>query len=333
MRKVTTVTLLALLVVTGNAVAHAQEPPSKPMIDSARAIADSARARPTRLHPVVPDTAEEAEPAHASLITAGMSVGSLAYAGGRTEHAVSASVRLHPLPWMSLGASPTFARSREPTAIAARPDFIASGLTDVPIDLAFEYQPPIAMSPGLRLAFDATLPTGDTTTGLGVGRTGTGASIDLSLTPVERLSLHAGTGRSLSGISTQSGFNGTASLWGDVSLALQLSSRVSGSLGYDGDVGTVDPAYGRSASMSVGFAAQLAGSTSLTMNGSFGLSGAVPLRSFQIGMGTDVAGIAQVAFKSPIQRLRQSFGAGRHGLPKQKGSASPGRKRIRSGTA
>ena len=255
---------------------------------------------------------DEDVPPHA--ITTGLSFGGLNYDGGRSERATSAVLRWRALPWLSIGATPTFARSLEPNVIATRADVSKSGLTDLPIEISADHSFDAALSPSLNIGLGITLPVGDTASGFGTGSVGSSISIGGGLSLTDRLGVHVGVGRSLTDFSVQSTFNGTSSEFGDAGVSLQASDQFSLSAGIDGDIGQVDPAYGRAASLSGGVTMALPIVNSVSLNASRGISGATPTWSFAIGVGTDFASIGSVNLGGAATRLRRAFGGGRHGL-------------------
>ena len=155
---------------------------------------------------------------------------------------------------------------------------------------------------------------GDTASGFGSGSVGTSISVGGGLALSDRVGVHASAGRSLSDFGLQSSFDGTASEFGDVGLSLQANDRLSMSLGLDGDIGQVDPTYGRAASLSGGVSVSLPYVHSVSLNASRGMSGATPSWSFAVGIGTDFASIGSTGLSGAAARLHRAFGGGRHGL-------------------
>lgn len=262
------------------------------------------------------------------LFTIGVASGGLTYEGGRSETAVATIVRIHPLAWLSIGVNPTLARASEPTGLRRAPTLIANGLTDIPIDAAIERDFDAPLAPGLGVDLSTTAPVGNTATGFGTGSATLAGSVSASLTPVDRLGVHLSAGRSLTDFSVQSSFNGTAAEWGDLAVAAQVTERVSASLDYNGDMGGADPVNGRAGTLSGGFTATFLGTSQLSGSVSRGISGIVPRWSFSLGFGTELASVGSIAYKAPVERLRRTFGAGRHGLATTKKTVSSGRRRI-----
>ena len=101
-------------------------------------------------------------------------------------------------------------------------------------------------------------------------------------------------------------------------------------MGIDGDIGAIDPTYGRAVSLSGGVSVGLPLLKSLSLNASRGISGATPTWSVAIGVGTDFASIGSVSVGGVAGRLRRAFGGGTHGLAR-KGSSRIATARRRHG--
>lgn len=313
-----------LALVTGASLALSTAHAQKPVRPKAAAPHDTTVAVDSTAADSTDDEADE--PRHA--ITTGLSFGGVNYEGGRSERATSASLRWRVLPWLSVGMNPTFARSSQPNAVITRPATTKSGITDIPMEINADHAFDAPLSPSVSLGMSVTLPVGDTASGFGSGSVGSSVNLGGGLALTDKLGIHAGVGRSLTDFSIQSTFNGTSSEFGDAGLSFQASDHLSMSAGIDGDIGAVDPAYGRAASVSGGVSVGLPLLNSLSLNASRGISGATPTWSFAIGVGTDFAAIGTVSMRSAATRLRRAFGGGTHGLaPKGSARVVAGRKR------
>lgn len=249
----------------------------------------------------------------------GVSVGGLDFPGGRTERATSAIFRYRPVSWLSIGISPTFAHSSEPTGLPARPTFTASGLTDIPVDIGAEHSFDVPLSPSLGLGLGVTLPVGDSASGLGAGSLGASLSLSGGISPVDRLGVHGSVGRSLTDFSIQSSFNGSSTYFGDAGVSFEASDHFSLNLGLDGDIGHLDSLVGRPVSIAGGVSFVVPLVSSISLNASHGISGTTPSWSFAIGMGTEFAPLHSTAgrlLSSASTRLRRAVGGGRHGKKK-----------------
>ena len=291
------------------------------------AVADTAAQQPTRPSKppaqrdstAKPDSTEADSTAdegdeRARTFTSGMSFGGLNYEGGRSERATSVVLRWHALPWLSVGTTPTFARSVEPSGVALRQTKTNSGLTDLPVEVSAEHSFDAPLSPSLSFGFGVTFPVGDTASGFGTGSIGSSINLGGGLALSDKLGVHAGVARSLTAFSIQSTFNGTSPESGDAGFSLQASDAVSMSVGVDGDIGQPDAQYGRAASLSGGISVSLPFVNSVSLNASHGISGATPSWSFAIGVGSDFASVGSVTLNGAASRLRRAFGGGTHGL-------------------
>lgn len=247
-------------------------------------------------------------------IMSGVTAGGLRYAGGRTEEAASALLKLQlPRGW-AISMEPTFARATEPAA-TGNGSVSSSGLTDIPVGLAFEHAFGGLLEPSLEFALGATLPVGDTLTGFGTGTLGSSFGVGAGISPLENLGLFASVGHTLTSFAAQSALNGGGSGWGDLGASYQAGERVSVLAGFSTDLGAVDTTLGRGRSVSAGLSYNVAGPFALNIQTSRGISGATPQWSAVIGIGTAFGSL------DGARELRTAFGGGRHGL-KKSGSGS-----------
>jgi hypothetical protein len=253
----------------------------------------------------------------------GIAGGALSYEGGRSEQALGAVVRWVPTPWLSLSTTPTSVRAKE-IATTTLPAATRSGLTDIPVEATLAYGfGGVAWSPSVAASLGATLPVGDTASGLGSGEVGYSASGGIGFSPAERLWVHLGAGRSLTRFSVQSAFSsGTG--WGDASAGVSLTDHVGASIGFSTDLGAVDSALARSTSIEGGTSVALGKAGTLNVTGSHGLSGIAPRWSFAIGVGTAFPYLNHLGGSSPNSTLQDSFGGGTHGLGNGNGNSGNG---------
>lgn len=245
----------------------------------------------------------------------GVAAGALQYGAGRSEQALGAVLRWLPVPHLSLSISPTTVRAREAGLTARSADVVRSGLTDVPVEATLSKSFTALLSPSISASLGATLPVGDTASGLGSGEPGYSMSGGIGLVPAEHFSLYAGAGRSLTRFSTQAAFSsGTG--WGDVSLGYAMNDRVSVSGGFSSDIGAVDSTLGRSRSLEGGSSFVIGGGRTLNLNVSHGISGSAPMWSMALGFGTAFPYLNHVGARSADATLTNTFGGGTHGLPK-----------------
>ena len=82
-------------------------------------------------------------------VTAGVTTGSMAFADRRVQQGVTGVVRWHMARWISLAASPTFARMSYPASLGGG---AVSGLTDLPIELGLDHAFHSGWSPAVGLS-------------------------------------------------------------------------------------------------------------------------------------------------------------------------------------
>ena len=260
---------------------------------------------------------EEGSAGHRFLF--GLAGGALTYDGGRDEQALGAVFRWVPTPWFSLSTTPTSVRARE-IATSTLPATSRSGLTDIPVEATIAHGfGGVTWSPSLAASLGVTLPVGDTASGLGSGEVGYSVSGGLGFTPAERLWVHLGAGRSLTRFSVQSAFSSGAG-WGDASAGMTLTERLGASVGFSGDLGSLDSGVTRATSLGGGLSVGIGRAGTVNFTGSKGLTGAAPRWSFSLGVGTAFPYLNHLGGSSPNNTLQDSFGGGTHGLPNGKGN-------------
>lgn len=262
--------------------------------------------------PVPPAAADDDESAGPAFLF-GLAGGGLSYDGGRTERALGAIVRWVPSSWFSLSTTPTSVQARE-AATTTLPATSRSGLTDLPVEATLSRGfAGVPWSPSVAASLGVTLPVGDTASGLGSGELGYSTSGGIGFSPIEKVWVHIGAGRSLTRFSVQSAFSsGTG--WGDVSAGTSLTEHVEASVGVSTDIGAVDSTLGRSRSLNGGLSFGIGRAGTLNLTGSKGVAGAAPNWSITIGVGTAFPYLNHLGGSSPNSTLQQSFGAGTHGL-------------------
>ena len=300
-----------------------------------------AQSNPTAAkHPAAPvvataDTSDDADDPEEPRLQYGVAAGALQYGAGRSEQALGAVFRWLPLRYLSLSATPTTVRAREAGLTATSADLVRRGLTDIPLEATLSKSFAGALSPSMSASLGASLPVGDTASGLGSGEMGYSISGSAGFVPAEHFSVNVGAGRSLTRFSTQAAFSsGTG--WGDASLGYAMGDRVSVSAGTSFDIGAVDSTLGRSRSLDGGASFVVGGSRTLNVNVSHGVSGSAPNWSMAFGFGTAFPYLNHVGARSSDATLTNTFGGGRHGLAKGGSSGtssgkSTGKGRGRSG--
>lgn len=240
------------------------------------------------------DTDEIESHARPPVFATGVTVGAMSFSGGRSQQGVAGILQYRLAPWLSLSASPGFARSSFGSSSTTGP-------TDIPLGAgAFHTMATVPWSPTLSGSLYTTLSLSDATNALGVGRGTVGVSAAVSGWAMERLNLTVGGSHPLSAYSG----NG----WLEVESAYALG-RMTANMGFSSEVGRADSAAVLSRSVAAGVALSVRGPLTLTIDGSHGLSGGAPSWSISAGIGTAFAGLSPVNPTSPLRRLKKVFGS------------------------
>ena len=247
------------------------------------------------------DSASDSKPL---AVTTGVTAGALSFPDGRTQQGASAVVRWHPVAGISLGVTPSFTRVVQSASLGSGSK---SGLSDVPVELTLDHTLHAVMSPTFGASLVATLPAGDTTSGLGSGKLGSAASLGVGLSPTEALSLHVGMGRPLSDFSPDGALGNSRSGWGEAEADYQITDRLEGTLGVDMDF-SADSGLTPGRAFIGGLAFAVHGPLTLTMNGGHGVRGDAARWSFSLGLGTDFASIEALGSSSRIRRAVAALG-------------------------
>ncbi len=272
--------------------------------------------------PSVPDSSarDDGDDEGGRRLLFGVAGGALTYDAGRREQAVGAVVRWLPVAWLSLSATPTTVRASE-AATTILPASTRSGLTDVPVEATVAHGFGGFMKPSIALSLAATLPVGDTASGLGSGEVGYATSAGIGFTPTDGVWVHLGAGRSLTRFSVASAYSsGTG--WGDASAGYFLRDGVDVSAGYGSDLGAVDSTLGQARSLDAGVSVAVGRAGTVNFSASHGVSGAAPRWSFALGVGTAFPYLNHLGGSSTRETLQEAFGGGTHGLPKNGGGTA-----------
>jgi len=236
--------------------------------------------------------------------TTGVTAGALRFPDGRTQQGASAVVRWHPATGVSLAVSPSYTRIVESASAANAP---RSGLSDLPVELALDHTIHVPMSPTVGASLVATLPVGDTASGLGSGSVGSSASLGIGLSPTDKWSVHVGAGRPLSDFAIDGALGANHSTWGDAEASYQLTDRLEGSFGVDADF-TADSGATPARTFVGGLAFAVHGPLTLTLNAGHGAGGDAARWSLSLGLGTDFASIEALGSSSRVRRAVAALG-------------------------
>lgn len=236
-----------------------------------------------------------------AVVAAGVTGGALRFADGRAEQGMAALVAFQPASWATLSLNPSVVHATDSTGAPGRG---ATGLTDLPVELALSHQFGAVWSPAIGASFDVTLPTGNSAVGLGAGTTSFGAALGVGVSPLDRLSLSADVGGNLGGAASNSLLSGAQASWADADASVDLS-HATVDVGYATDLGARDTSTARSRSLTGGVAVPLRGAWALTMDGSRGITRAAPAWAVAVGVGTTFGELQKA---SGFGRLAHAFG-------------------------
>lgn len=234
----------------------------------------------------------------------GTAVGGMSFADGHAAEALKEILQFQAAPWLVLSTEPSLVRATDTTGTSAQ-----SGFADLPVAVgvshAFENA---AWHPSLGLSGIVSLPTGDSATGLGTGKTELAADAAVGVAPRDGLDLRLGAWRGLtSGSGGGTGLTGT-SLEGEA--GYDVGEHASVNVLYGAELGRSDSTYAPGKSLGGGLTYALRGPLTMTVEGVHTLSGDGPRWGMSIGVGTAFAGISPVGATSPLSRMRGAF-AGR----------------------
>lgn len=238
-------------------------------------------------------------------VTGGITGATLRFGDGRSESGMSALVELHVLSWLTFSVNPAFVHATDTTGSMTRP---VNGLTDVPLAVSVSHDFEAPLSPSLGLSLEASLPTGDTATGLGSGTTSWGGDLNVYMTLAGPLAMDLNAWRSLSGLSSASALTSATGTSLSAEATMTLPARLSVSGGYSADVGAHDSTERPTRSLGGGVAVGLPAGWVLTVDGTRGLTTAAPAWSLAIGVGTSFSDFTHA--KATFSRLTTAFGRG-----------------------
>lgn len=234
--------------------------------------------------------------AQSGAVSFGVTAAAFGWSGGHDEQALGAIVQLSPAPWLVLGANPTLLRVTDPGTADAR-----VGFGDLPAFVGATHQWNAPWSPVLGVAGVVSLPTGDSSRGLGRGQSLVSAEGALALSPLSVLTLRGGASRLLRvGGDAPSGVATTA-LFGDAVLLAGARSNVS--VGYALELrGDAPSTYEPARAINATLVHALAGQTAVTISAARTLRGGGPTWSLAIGIGSAFSGLSPVGATSPAAR-------------------------------
>lgn len=226
------------------------------------------------------------------------SAGSVHLSDTSSLSAVGGVLEYRALGWLTLGAAPTFVRSKVDTQTV-------SGFGDLPLTVAASKELATPWGPEFAAAAILTLPTGNAACGLGSGVTSVGVDAGAGISPVDPLHLSVDASRSLSAV-TLSALDAPHSTWLDFDADVDLTQRLTASASFGGDFGGVDTT---AAAREVGAGARytLSGPLALSVDVTHRLSGAAPMWGLAVTLGTAHGGLSPLDPSSPLSHQRQVF--------------------------
>jgi hypothetical protein len=236
-------------------------------------------------------------------LSAGMTAGLARFSAAQSEQTLTAIVQAHPRSWLTLSAIPSLVRLSD-SGVAH------GGLGDLPLVAAADHTFPGAWSPVIGAALTATLPTGNSSCGLGSGAAGFGLDGGVAVAPAERWQLSAGASHSLGGVGAQSTLSAPHATAVRLESAYSVTDRWTASLGFGADVGSSDSTQALSRVLGAGASYRFAGDLALTVDATRGLTTASPQWVLSVGFGTAFVGASPVNPTSTLRRLRTGFVSG-----------------------
>jgi hypothetical protein len=224
--------------------------------------------------------------------------------------AASALFEFKPVSWLSLSANPTVDHMTVPSTTGS--GYISStGPTDLPLGIAASHEiPNVPLSPTLGAGLELTLPTGNSSTGLGSGQTGLAGELGAGISPTDNLSLDLNVWHPFAGNGVNGALDAPRATSIDLEAGYDWSDRLTTSVGYSTDVGPADSGAVLPQSIGAGFVVALAKPLALTVNGARGITSGAPRWVVSVGFGTAFSGINPVGPNSLFGRLKHALGNG-----------------------
>jgi hypothetical protein len=233
----------------------------------------------------------------------GFTLGTAKISDVRSQRGLSAILQYQVGSWLTLSAVPAYVHVSNGTVSS-------TGLGDLPLEAGAAHTFAGRWSPTLGAALVATLPTGNTTCGLGTGQTSWGMNAGVGVAPSDAIRLSASGSRGLSGLGTQSALSApqATSLAFEAAYAVAPGWILDGSVG--GDVGHADSTQALARTVGAGVSYAVAGPLAFTVDVGHGLTSSSPQWVVSLGIGTAFSGVSPVAPTSSLRRLKTSVSGG-----------------------
>jgi hypothetical protein len=250
-----------------------------------------------------------ADGARAQAVTWGAIGGAAGLRGDGSMQAASVLLEFKPVPWLTLSANPAVDHVTVPSTTGS--SVSSTGPTDLPLGIAASHElSNTPLSPTLGAGLEISLPTGNSSTGLGSGQTGVAGELGAGISPTDNLSLDLNLWHPFAG----DGVNGAIDAPRATSIGLEAgyewTERFNTSIGYSTDVGPADSGTVLPQSVAAGIVFAFAKPLALTVNGAYGLTSGAPRWLVSVGIGTAFSGINPVGPNSLFGRLRHGLGRG-----------------------
>jgi hypothetical protein len=223
--------------------------------------------------------------------------------------AASALFEYKPVSWLTLSANPALDRVSVPSTTGS--NVASTGPTDLPLGISASHEISNApLSPTLGAGVEVSLPTGNSSNGLGSGQTGLAGELGAGISPTDNLSLDLNVWHPFAGDGVNAAIDAPRATSIDLEAGYDWSDRLNTSVGYSTDVGPVDSGAVLPQSIAAGFVFAFAKPLALTVNGAHGITSGAPRWLVSVGIGTAFSGINPVGPNSLFGRLRHGLGRG-----------------------
>jgi len=241
-------------------------------------------------------------------VTFGVAAGTLKIDDAQRQQALRGILQLRLAPWLSLSASPVYVHAARDSAGVT---YTSSGLGDLGVaagtGFSFSHLPG---SPDAWASFEAALPTGSTTCGLGSGTTSYSLDAGGGLSVLDGWYASGSVYAPLSGESGQSSLSAPHASSLSIGLSYQPSDRVSLGSTLEWDVGTADTTQALARNLGGEVNVKVAGPWAIQLEGKAGLTSASPRWAFALGLGTAFGYNGPVDVHAPQQLLTNVFRGG-----------------------
>jgi len=252
--------------------------------------------------------AQSVAPVHDPRFTWGVIGGGAGLRSDASQQGASALFEIKPVSWLTLSANPSVDRVTAPSATGGG-TVSSTGPTDLPLGIAASHEiPHVPLSPTLGAGLELSLPTGNSSTGLGSGQTGVAGEFGAGISPTDNLSLDLNVWHPFAGDGINGALDAPRATSIDLEAGYDWTDRLTTSVGYSTDVGPADSGAVLPQSIAAGFVVAFAKPLALTVNGARGITSGAPRWVVSVGIGTAFSGINPVGPNSLFGRLKHALG-------------------------